>query len=143
MNTFIYTGSRYSEGSVGIGFAIPINRISRLLEDLKKYHTIDRDFWIGVKVQNLDDVIARKMGFSSTDGVLVRHIDRGSPADKAGMHLGDIITEINDVKITSDKDVFEIVYGTDLRVGDKLSFAIWRDGTRFKLILELVSLKNN
>jgi serine protease Do len=118
----IYTGSQYSEGSVGIGFAIPINRIARLLDDLKKYHKIDRDFWVGIKIQNLDNVIARKMGYNSTDGVLVHYIDRGSPADKAGMRLGDIIIEINNLKITSDKDVFEIVYGTDLRVGDQLPF---------------------
>ena len=143
MNTFIYTGSQYSEGSVGIGFAIPINRISRLLDDLKKYHKIDRDFWVGIKIQNLDNVIAKKMGFNGTDGVLVHYIDRGSPAEKAGMKLGDIITEINDLKITSDKDVFEIVYGTDLRVGDQLSFTVWRDGQQVKLNLVLVSLKNN
>jgi serine protease Do len=143
MNTFIYTGSQYSEGSVGIGFAIPINRISRLLEDLKKYHKIDRDFWVGIKIQNLDNVIAKKMGFNSTDGVLVHYIDRGSPAEKAGMKLGDIITEISGVKITSDKDVFEIIYGSDLRVGDQLPFTVWRDGEQIKLNLVLVSLKNN
>jgi serine protease Do len=143
MNTFIYTGSQYSEGSVGIGFAIPINRISRLIEDLKKYHEIDRDFWVGIKIQNLDNVIAKKMGYNGTDGVLVHYIDRGSPAEKAGMHLGDIITEIDSVKITSDKDVFEIIYGSDLRVGDHLSITVWRDGTLIKLSLVLVSLKNN
>ena len=143
MNTFIYTGSQYSDGSVGIGFAIPINRISRLIEDLKKYHKIDRDFWVGIKIQNIDNVIAKKMGFNSTNGVLVHYIDQGSPAEKAGMHLGDIITEIDDTKITSDKDVFEIIYSSDLRVGDHLSFKIWRDGEQIKLDLILVSLKNN
>lgn len=143
MNTFIYTGSQYSEGSVGIGFAIPINRISRLIDDLKKYHKIDRDFWVGIKIQNIDNVIARKMGFNSTDGVLVHYIDRGSPAEKAGLRLGDIITDIDGVKISSDKDVFEIIYGTDLRVGDQLLFTVWRDGEQLKLNLVLVSLKNN
>jgi serine protease Do len=143
MNTFIYTGSQYSEGSVGIGFAIPINRISRLIDDLKKYHKIDRDFWVGIKIQNIDNVIARKMGFNSTDGVLVHYIDRGSPAEKAGLRLGDIITDIDGVKISSDKDVFEIIYGTDLRVGDRLLFTVWRDGEQLKLNLVLVSLKNN
>jgi serine protease Do len=143
MNTFIYTGSQYSEGSVGIGFAIPINRISRLIADLKKFNKIDRDFWIGIKIQNLDNLIARKMGFNDTHGVLVHYIDRGSPAEKAGMKLGDIITEIDDVKINSDKDVFEKIYGTDLRVGDKLTVTVWRDGETIKLSLNLVSIKNN
>ena len=83
------------------------------------------------------------MGFKDTHGVLVHHIDRGSPAEKAGMRLGDIITQIGDVKISSDKDVFEIVYGTDLRVGDRLTFTVWRDGELLKLNLILVSLKNN
>ncbi|MFC2088328.1 S1C family serine protease [Calditrichota bacterium] len=143
MNTFIYTGSRSNEGSVGIGFAIPINRISRILDDLKNYHKVDRDFWIGIKVQNLSDIIAQKMGYNSTKGVLITYIDRGSPAEKAGLQLGDIILEMGNSEISTDQDVFDVVYGTDLRVGDSLKFTIWREGRQIKLTMELLSIRNN
>ncbi len=141
MNTFIYTASRYNDGSVGIGFAIPINRIKNLLDDLKKFHKIDRDFWIGVRVQNLNDVILREMKYESKDGVIIVHIDRGSPAEKAGLKLGDIITMIGTTTITSDKDIANAVYETDLRVGDKLKFVIWREGEFRDRILKLESIK--
>jgi serine protease Do len=142
MNTFIYTSGKY-EGSVGIGFAIPINRIKRLLDDLKKYKRIDRDFWIGIKVQNLNDIVSRKMGYSGTDGVLVAHIDRGSPSEKSGMHLGDIILQIEDQKVRSDKDVFEAIYGSDLRVGDEMTLKVWRDGKTSTITMKLASIHNN
>ena len=142
MNTFIYTGSRYNEGSVGIGFAIPINRIKGLLDDLKAGKNIDRDFWIGIKVQNLNDVISRKMDYNTTDGVLIKHIDRGSPAEKAGLQLGDIILEMENSRIFNENDVKEIVYGTDLKVGDDLSLKVWRDGSTYDITMILVSIRN-
>ncbi len=141
MNTFIYTGSQNDEGSVGIGFAIPMKRILRIVDDLKKYHKVDRDFWIGIKVQNLNSVIARKLGYSSTNGVLVTHIDRGSPADKAGLKLGDIIIRMQDSPVNSDRDVFEIIYGSDLKVGDNLDLVLWRDGETVKTTLFLESMQ--
>jgi serine protease Do len=141
MNTFIYTGSRYSEGSVGIGFAIPINRITRLLDDLKKYKKVDRDFWVGIKVQNLSSIIARKMGYNSTNGIIVTNIDKGSPAEIAGFKLGDIITRIEDHEIINDKDIFNVIFETDLKVGDKLKFQVWREGVQLELVLLLTSIK--
>jgi len=141
MNTFIYTANRYNEGSVGIGFAIPINRIKNLIDDLKKYHKIDRDYWIGVRVQNLNDVIVREMNYDREDGVIIVHIDRGSPAEKAGLKLGDIILQIGQTPISSDKDIAGAVYETDLRVGDELEFVIWREGRKFDKTMVLESIK--
>jgi serine protease Do len=140
MNTFIY--SDRGEGSIGIGFAIPINRISRLIDDLKSNREIDRDFWIGIRVKNLDPVIARKMGYDGTNGVVVTYIDRRSPAEKAGMNLGDIIIKIGNTPIALDKHVTEAIYEEDLRVGDKLAFQVWRDGKIVNLILDLESIKD-
>ena len=144
MNTFIYTGSRYSEGSIGIGFSIPINRIGKLLNDLKKYHKIDRDFWIGIRVRSLDAIAAEKMGYSITEGAIITSIERGSPAHNAGLRLGDIIIEINGNRIRNDQDVIEVVYyDTNLRVGDKLDFKILRDGSELNLSMILAGFRNN
>jgi len=140
MNTFILNDDR-GEGSVGIGFAIPINRISRLIDELKTKTTIDRDFWIGIRVKNLDPVISQKIGYDGKDGVMVTYIDRRSPAEKAGMRLGDIITKIGNTHIARDKNVTEAIYEEDLRVGDSLDFQMWRDGKIVNLTLLLESIK--
>ena len=58
INTFIYTGSSYSEGSIGIGFAIPINRAKRIVEELKNTGRIDRSYKTGLTVQPLTPRIA-------------------------------------------------------------------------------------
>ena len=83
------------------------------------------------------------MDYPGTDGVLIKYIDQGSPAENGGLRLGDIITEIQGNKIASDKDVFEVVYGTDLRVGDDLSLKVWRDGERMDLRMTLKSIRDN
>jgi serine protease Do len=139
MNAFILND--VGKGSVGIGFAIPINRISQLIDELKTNTIIDRDFWIGIRVKNLDRVIARKMGYNETDGVVVTYIDRRSPAEKAGMKLGDIITKIGKTPIALDKHVTEAIYEEDLRVGDSMEFQVWRDGEVIDLKLLLESIK--
>lgn len=142
MNTFIYTGSSISEGSIGIGFAIPINRIKKILDHLKKYKKVDRDFWVGLVVQNLSGIVAKKIGYNSTDGVLITSIDRGCPAEQAGIELGDIILEIDNRKIKNDEDVFDVFYGSDLKVGDEIEIVVWREGNKIKISMELTSIKN-
>jgi serine protease Do len=141
MNTFIYSGR--GEGSVGIGFAIPINRIARLIEELKRNREIDRDFWIGISVKNLDAFIARKMGYDKDEGVVVTYIDRRSPADKAGMELGDIITKVGSQSVSNESQVTDAIFDADLRVGDQLLMQVWREGTLLDLILKLESIKGN
>jgi serine protease Do len=140
MNTFIY--STRGEGSIGIGFAIPINRISRLIEDLKTTEVIDRDFWIGIRVKSLDPEIARKMGYNKEEGVIVTYIDRRSPAEKSGMKLGDIITKVGKTPISVESHVTDAIYEEDLRVGDDLNIQVWRDGKILNLTLKLESIKD-
>jgi len=141
MNTFIYSGR--GEGSVGIGFAIPINRVSRLIEDLKTNRKIDRDFWIGISVKDLDPFIARKMNYDEDEGVIVTYIDRRSPAEKAGMELGDIITKVGSQSVANQSQVTDAIFDADLRVGDQLMMQVWREGRLIDLKLKLESIKGN
>ncbi|MFQ5751242.1 MAG: S1C family serine protease [bacterium] len=53
LNTFIFTGSEYNSGSIGLGFAIPVNRIKRVLKELKKYGEVNRRFWSGLEVDDI------------------------------------------------------------------------------------------
>ncbi len=128
MNTFILTGDPQSHGSVGVGFAIPSNRIQQVVEKLKRRRGKDTNVWIGMYVSNLNPYIARSLGYPSTRGVYVRRIDRHSPAEKAGVQLGDIIVEINGEAVNNYSDAQAIILSLDLRVGDKMRLKIWREG---------------
>jgi serine protease Do len=144
INTFIYTGDNQSSGSVGVGFAIPSNHIARLLDDLKKRkdRSADTNIWIGMYVSNLNRYLARQLGFSSTNGVYVKRLDRNSPADKAGIELGDIITAINNYPVSGFNDAEQVVMSSDLRVGDKMNVKIWRQGRELQVTLILARNPN-
>jgi len=136
MNAFIYS-DEVAEGSIGIGFAIPINRIKNLIEDLKEHKAIDRNFWIGIKVQNISPAIAKELRYDSDSGVVVSYIDRKSPAENAGLELGDILIQIGNHPIKNAEEVNEAIFEEDYRVGDKMPVRVWREGriieTRLKL----------
>ncbi len=128
MNTFIFTGDPQSHGSIGLGFAIPSNRIQQVVEKLKRRRGKDTNVWIGMYVSNLNPYIARSLGYPSAQGVYVRRIDRRSPAEKAGIELGDIIMEINGEAVRSYSEAQAIILSLDLRVGDRIRLKIWRQG---------------
>jgi serine protease Do len=139
MNAFIFTDK--AEGSVGIGFAIPINRIARLIDDLKKYEHIDRDFWIGIRVKDLDESIINKLGYRGSSGVIISYIDRKSPAERAGLELGDIILKIGNHPVAIADNVTEAIFEEDYRVGDKMPVEVWRDGKQIRTELTLEKMK--
>jgi serine protease Do len=127
MNTFIYTGDGYSTGSVGLGFAIPIDRIKEIIKGIKS-NKIDRDFWIGLEYLPLNKFLAKEMGYPEAEGIYVARIRHKSPAQKAGIELGDIIVEVNGYPVKDSKSV-EAAMGSDyLKVGDVLKIKVWRQG---------------
>ncbi len=109
----------------GIGFAIPINMAKSILDDLKTKGKVTRG-WLGVSIQNISDEIAKSMNYKNKSGVLVSDVFKGDPADKAGIKVGDIITEINGKVV---KDTHELLLITAaLRVGEKANIKVVRDG---------------
>jgi serine protease Do len=124
INTFIIT---QSGGSMGMGFAIPVNRVKVILDEVREYGRI-REIWIGLLVQEMTPLIARSLGIESTDGVIVSQVDGGSPADKAGLRRGDVIIEVNGGHIRDFESARRAIFGS--RVGDVLEFAIIREGDR-------------
>lgn len=127
MNTVIFSTSqsRSGAGSIGIGFAIPINRIKEVIDNIKNNKKFDRNFYIGMQVREIDDQVARYLGIEKMDGVVVVAIERNSPAEEAGFEPGDIITAIDGNKITRMDDYSLNV--NDAYVGKKLSFMVLRD----------------
>ena len=137
VNTFIFTGGRFSEGSIGIGFAIPIDRAKHVMEDLKKFGKVDRTFWTGLTVQNVNRLLARHLELSATQGVIVTGVQRNSPAEKAGLQVGDILITVHGEKVLEDDDIFRIIEENFLKAGDTLDFTVKRGERTKNLSLRL------
>jgi len=137
INATIYSTSQSSmgAGSIGIGFAIPINRARSVIDLLRKDGSIPRDFWTGMRVQQIDARIARYLRLSSTQGVVVVEVAPNSPATRAGLEVGDVITAINGDPVKTEDHAILLIY--DSRVGDRLRLHILRNGAEMDKTLTL------
>lgn len=125
VNTLIYTGSGYQTGNVGVGFAIPINRVKNIVVELREHGKIDRSFWTGIRIQPVDQNFARILGMERPEGVIVNQVLHDSPAERAGLEVGDVVVEVNGERVTSQEILIDIVNSS--RVGDVLQLKILRD----------------
>ena len=124
MNTLIYTAG--TKGSIGLGFAIPINKVKRIVDELKRNGKIDRNFEIGMRIQGIDENIARYYNLDRTRGVIITNVYPGTPADKAGLKVGDIILKIGKYQINNEDTVFGVFF--EFRTGQEVNLEIVRDG---------------
>ncbi|MCS7081939.1 MAG: trypsin-like peptidase domain-containing protein [Bacteroidetes bacterium] len=125
VNTFIYTGGT-SGGFVGLGFAIPSNRVREIVAELKARGYVDRQIYTGIQIQDLTPRLARALGLRSSEGVLVANVEPNSPAEAAGVRPGDVILAINGEPVSSTQ--FALAAIRDARVGEVLELVIWRQG---------------
>ncbi len=112
-------------GNMGIGFAIPVNIVRGVMEQLIKFGSVKRG-QLGVSMYTLTPDIAHSLGLSNTLGALVSQVVEGSPADKAGIHTGDVIASVNGQTVKSNSELRNTI-GL-LRVGDKVDIGLVRDG---------------
>lgn len=136
MNTLIFSETG---GSVGVGFAIPSNRITATIDDLLK-GGVDRNYWIGIRALDLNATMAKIYGLDSVRGAVVTSVDPGSPAAKAGIRMEDVILEIGGRNVESARSAKDILRSTDLRVGDKLTMKIARKKRVFNVTFTLAPL---
>ncbi|MFQ5707139.1 MAG: S1C family serine protease [bacterium] len=139
MNTFIFTGSKESVGSIGLGFAIPINRVKEVLSELKKYGEIDHSYWSGLEVDDITPIMARYFKLDSRRGVIVTNVESGSPAERAGLEIGDVILEVNGQQVKSPRQIRKIIEDADLRGGDILHLKVQRGHELLNISLQLES----
>jgi serine protease Do len=131
INTFIFSRSG---GSLGMGFAIPVNRAKKVMNELVQFgHT--RDVYTGIRVQEITRLLALSLGLDSQLGVLVSEVDENSPAQEAGLQPGDVVRTLNNRYIQSIEDARSAVAG--LLVGDELEIEYEREGEVLKAILVL------
>ena len=132
VNAVIFTPN---QGSIGLGFAIPINRVKNILAELKKNGKIERNFWTGLEIQSVDMRVARYFGLDKPEGAIVSDVQRNSPAERAGFKVGDIIVQVNGERIINEDNISALV--SDAKAGDVLKMKILRDKRTMNLDLRL------
>ncbi len=113
-----------SSGSIGIGFAIPSNPASKVIDQLIKYGETKRG-WLGVRIQKVTKEIAEVEKLENPEGALVASVSEKSPADKAGIKAGDIILEFDGKKVDTMRTLPKLVAETE--VGKRVVVKIWRN----------------
>ena len=121
-------------GSIGIGFAIPANAASNVVDQLINFGETRRG-WLGVRIQKVTKEIAEAVKLKKPEGALVASVGEKSPADKAGVKAGDIILEFDGKKIDIMRTLPKVVAST--KVGKDVQLKIWRNK---KLITKKLTL---
>ena len=111
-------------GSIGIGFAIPANAASNVIDQLIDYGETRRG-WLGVRIQEVTKEIAEVEKLKKPEGALIASVGEGSPADRAGIKAGDIILEFDGKKIDTMRTLPKVVANT--KVGKSVQLKIWRN----------------
>lgn len=134
MNTIIYTAEG-SSGNVGVGFAIPVNKIKKVVNELKSSGKFDREYWTGLRIQNVDQGIADYFNLSRVRGVFIKEVMTNSPGAKAGLQPYDIITELNRRRVDNSDILFGMLQ--DYKTGETVELTILRDNSTFKKKMKL------
>jgi serine protease Do len=122
INTAIIAPGR--SGSIGIGFAIPSNSASKVIEQLIEFGETKRG-WLGVRIQVVTEEIAEVEKLEKPEGALVANVSEGSPAAKGGIKPGDIILEFDGKKVDTMRTLPKLVAQT--KVGKRVEVKIWRN----------------
>ena len=127
-------------GSIGIGFAIPSNAASKVIDQLVNYGETRRG-WLGVRIQEVTTEIAEAVDLKKAEGALVASVGEKSPADKAGVKAGDIILKFDGKKIDTMRALPKVVANTE--VGKNVEVQIWRNKRLISKKLKLGRLESS
>ncbi len=114
----------------GIGFAIPINLARTIMVELIKTGKVIRP-WVGIGLQDITPDLMKFFNLKQKEGALVSQVYVGSPAEKSGLKIGDIVMEVDGVKIKNSQDLVREVLKK--KVGQKINFIVLREGKRIEI----------
>lgn len=134
MNTLIFTAGG-AQGNIGLGFALPINKVKMIAKELKEKGKIDRNFDIGIRIQGIDESIADYYKLETTKGVIVTQVIKKSPADIAGIEVGDIIVAMDEFKINNEQTLISVFQ--EFRAGQTVDVTIIRENEKIKTKMKL------
>jgi len=129
-----------SGGSIGIGFAIPSTLASNIGANLLDGGKVERGY-LGVTIRALDPTLAESFGVEGARGSLVEGVVPGSPADKAGLRRGDVITEVDGRKVSGEAELR--IYISQKKPGSIIRIAYIREGKSADTSVTLVSLASS
>ena len=131
INTAIFSGAQ------GIGFAIPVDKVRRIVAELRSFGKV-RPAWVGINAVDLTTTMARQLGWDRGEGVVVESVDPGSPAAVAGVQTGDIVAELGGSPV-QDADEFQArLRGYPTRA--QMPLVLWRNGHTLSVTLTPVEL---
>lgn len=128
INTLKLSGT----GVEGMGFAIPINSTTDVINQLIEYKTVKRPY-IGISGISVDDKTAEN--YDIPKGVYVYEVEKDSPADKANLQKGDVITKVSDTEVTTVNELNKI--RNTYNIGDKVTLTVYRNGEEMKIDITL------
>ncbi|HEX2998777.1 MAG TPA: trypsin-like peptidase domain-containing protein [Armatimonadota bacterium] len=131
INTLVVRGP---VGTSGLGFAIPINIAKDFINDIRRYGRVIHP-WIGVAYTDIDEEVATRFHLPVSKGVLVLSVERGSPAEQAGLHERDIITAADGKPIDDGGALRQTIRGH--QVGQTVALTVLRDGRHLTVTVRL------
>ena len=123
---------------MGISFAIPMDEAIRVSDQLRASGRVSRGR-IGVQIDQVTKDVAESIGLGKPIGALVRGVETGSPADKAGVEAGDIITKVEGKPIDKHSDLPRLVGG--IKPGTKIAITVFRRGTTKELVVTVAEVE--
>ena len=133
INTAIATDG-YSRANAGVGFAIPINMVKRVMEDLISDGKVTRG-WLGVQIQDVDEGMAKALQLNGWNGAIISQVIKNSPAEDAGVEKQDVIIAVDGVKVDDSSNLKNLI--SSGRPHDKTKLTLIRDGHEKKLTVTL------
>jgi serine protease Do len=122
----------------GISFAVPIDEVMRVADQIKKTGKVTRGR-LGVQISEVTRDVAESLGLGQARGAEVAMVEPGGPAEKAGVRVGDIILKFNGTAIDRSSDLPRLVGGS--AIGSRASVTVWRRGTQLDLPVTIVELQ--
>jgi serine protease Do len=126
-------------GFMGIGFAIPVNLASKVMNDLIVDGKVSRG-WLGVYIQNINPELAKALNLETTKGVIINKIEEDSPAERAGVKEGDVVQKVNGISVDNATSLSTKI--ATISPGDKVKLSVLREGKQKTLNVVLGELDN-
>ena len=134
INTAIFSRTG---GYQGIGFAVPSNMVRLVMDQLVQKGKVVRG-WIGITIQELSHELTQKFGLKKSNGALVSDVEKGGPAERAGIVRGDIILEFNGKEVKDVSSLRNMV--AQSKGGSEISIRIFRSGKEYTVKVVIVDL---
>lgn len=119
----------------GYGFAVPVNLVERVVQDLITYGEVQRGY-LGVSIQSIDAVAARRLGLDRIGGVYLDRVEGGSAAYQGGLRRGDVVLSVGGRSVNEPNELQSSI--ARHRPGDQIAVEVWRQGRRRTLRVKLL-----